>query len=70
MSLSEYSVIKREINGNRSVPSNFMSNIEYSVIKSDVIKSFDCIKAEIVPCPKHRLVLVSNIYQHKVCTQK
>ena len=31
-------------NGNRSSPSNFMSDIEYSVIKSDVIKSFDCIK--------------------------
>ena len=26
-----------------SVPSNFMSDIEYSVIKNDVIKSFDCI---------------------------
>ena len=26
-----------------SVPSNFMSDIEYSVITSDVIKSFDCI---------------------------
>ena len=25
-----------------SVPSNFMSDIEYSVITSDVIKSFDC----------------------------
>ena len=25
-----------------SVPSNFMSDIEYSVIMSDVIKSFDC----------------------------
>ena len=24
------------------VPSNFMSDIEYSVIKSDIIKSFDC----------------------------
>ena len=30
-------------NGTRSVPSNFMSDIEYSVITSDVIKSFDCI---------------------------
>ena len=30
-------------NGNRSVPSNFMSDIEYSVIMSDLIKSFDCI---------------------------
>ena len=29
-------------NGNRSVLSNFMSDTEYSVIKSDVIKSFDC----------------------------
>ena len=28
---------------NRSVPSNFMSDIEYSVIKSDVVKRFDCI---------------------------
>ena len=26
-----------------SVPSNFMSDIEYSVITSEVIKSFDCI---------------------------
>ena len=43
MSLSEYSVIKREFNGNKSVPSNFMSDVEYSVIMSDVIKSFDCI---------------------------
>ena len=42
MLLSEFSVIKREFNGNRSVPSNFMSDIEYSVIKGDVIKSFDC----------------------------
>ena len=24
-------------------PSNFMSDIEYSVITSDVLKSFDCI---------------------------
>ena len=27
----------------RSVPSNYMSDIEYSVIMNDVIKSFDCI---------------------------
>ena len=45
MSLSEYSVMKREFKGNRSVPCNFMSDIEYSVITSDVIKSFDCIKS-------------------------
>ena len=43
VSLNEYSVIKRDFNGNRSVPSNFMSDIEYSVITSDVIKSFDCL---------------------------
>ena len=43
VSLSEYSVIKREFNENRSVPSIFMSDIEYSVIMSDVIKNFDCI---------------------------
>ena len=43
VSLSEYSVLKREFNENRSVPSIFMSDIEYSVITSDVIKSFDCI---------------------------
>ena len=44
VSLSEYSVIKRgNFNGNRSVPSNFMWDIEYSVITSDVLKSFDCI---------------------------
>ena len=43
VSLSEYSVIKRDFNGNRSVPSIFVSDIEYSVIMSDVIKSFDCI---------------------------
>ena len=30
-------------NGNRSLPSNFMWDIEYSVITSDVIKSFDYI---------------------------
>ena len=42
VSLIEYSVIKREFNGNRSFPSNFMSDIEYSVIASDVIKSSDC----------------------------
>ena len=42
MLLSEYSVIKRDFNGNRSVPNNFMSDIEFSVIKSDAIKSFDC----------------------------
>ena len=34
---------KGNFNGNRSVPSNFMSDSEYSVITSDVIKSFDCI---------------------------
>ena len=43
MSLCEYSVIKRDFNRNRCVPSNFMSDIKYSVITSDVIKSFDCI---------------------------
>ena len=43
MSLSEYSVIKREFNGNRSIPSKFMLDIEYSNITSDIIKSFDCI---------------------------
>ena len=42
VSLSEYSVIKREFQWSRSVPSNFMSDIEYFVITSDVIKSFDC----------------------------
>ena len=43
MSLSEYSVIKRDFNGNRSALCNFMSDIEYSVITSDILKSFDCI---------------------------
>ena len=38
VSLSEYSVIKR----NRSVPCKFISDSEYSVIKNDVIKRFDC----------------------------
>ena len=43
VSLSEYSVIKREfLNGNRSVPCKFSSDSEYSVIKNDVIKRFDC----------------------------
>ena len=42
MSLSKYSVIKKEVHGNRSVPSNFMLDFEYSVITSDIIKSFDC----------------------------
>ena len=42
VSLSEYSVIKREFQWKqRSVPSLFISDIEYSVIMSDVIKSFD-----------------------------
>ena len=40
-------LLKRgKLNGNRSVPSNFVSDIEYSVITSDVIKSFDCISSE------------------------
>ena len=43
VSLSEYSVKKGNFNGNRSVLSKFMSEIEYSVITSDIIKSFDCI---------------------------
>ena len=42
VSLSEYFVIKRNFNGNRSVPRIFMSDIEYSVITNDVIMSFDC----------------------------
>ena len=29
-----------------SVFSNFMSDIEYSVVTSDIIKSFDCISQE------------------------
>ena len=33
---------------NGSVSSNFMLNIEYSVITSDVIKSFDCISNNVV----------------------
>ena len=41
VSLSDYSVIKRNFNGNRSVSCKFMSDSEYSVIKSDVIKRFD-----------------------------
>ena len=40
VSLSEYSVIKREFYGNRSVPCKLISNSECSVIKSDIIKSF------------------------------
>ena len=40
--LTEYSVIKTVFYGNRSVPCKLMSDSEYSVIKSDVIKSFDC----------------------------
>ena len=43
VSLSEYSVIKREFNENRSVPFKLLLDSEYSVIKSDVTKSFDCI---------------------------
>ena len=34
-------------NGNRSVPCKLMSYSEYSVIKSDVIKSFDYIRVDI-----------------------
>ena len=41
VSLSEYSVIKREFNRNRSVPCKFMWDSEYSVLKSDIIKRFD-----------------------------
>ena len=44
VSLSEYSVLKREFNGNRSVPSKLMWDSEYSVIKSDVIKRFACMR--------------------------
>ena len=43
MSLSEYSVIKREFKWNQICSQHFLSDIEYSVITSDVIKSFDCI---------------------------
>ena len=68
MSLSEYSVIKREFNGNRSVPSNFMSVIEYSVITSDVIKSFDCIYGHSPPSTDSRRVVVSYKlkYAHEI----
>ena len=41
VSLSEYSVIKRGFNRNRSFPAN-LSDSEYSVIKNDVMKRFDC----------------------------
>ena len=44
VSLSEYS--RGNYNGNRSVSCHFMSDIEYSVIKNDVIKSFDCIMSK------------------------
>ena len=37
-------------NGNRSVPSNFMLDIEYSDITGDVIKSFDCININNYTC--------------------
>ena len=39
MSLSEHSVMKREFSRHRSVPCKFMSDVEYSVMKSDIIKS-------------------------------
>ena len=42
MSLSEYSVIKREFKWKHIRYQNFMSNIEHSVITSDNIKSIDC----------------------------
>ena len=45
VSLTEYSVIKRDFNGYRSIPCKLMSASDYSVIKSDVIKSFDCINS-------------------------
>ena len=35
-------LLREDFNGNSSVPSNFMWDIEYSVIASDIIKSFDC----------------------------
>ena len=42
VSLSDYSVIKRNFNGNRSVLCKFMSDTEYSVIMNEVIKRYDC----------------------------
>ena len=37
-------LLKRgNLNGNRSVPCKFMSDSEYSVIKNEVLKRFDCI---------------------------
>ena len=42
MSLSEYPVIKKEFQWKQIRFQHFMSNIEYSVITSAVIKSFDC----------------------------
>ena len=69
MSLSEYSVIKRDFNGNRSVPSNFMLDIEYSVITSDVIKSFDCNSLQIWSAERVRLVdyLVKSSLWTRIC---
>ena len=37
-------LLKRGNFNNKSVPSNLMSDVEYSVITSDVKKSFDCIR--------------------------
>ena len=42
MLLSEYCVIKRELKWKQIRPSKFISDIEYSVMTSDVIKSFYC----------------------------
>ena len=52
-----------------SVPCKFMLDIEYSVIKSDIIKSFDCIVFTISPirnkCDIH--VLSANIHNTEHC---
>ena len=58
-------LLKRgNLNENRSVPNKFMLDIEDSVIKSDVIKSFDCIidKQQIVQIFTQFLVTCTTMY--------
>ena len=45
VSFSEYSIIEKEFQWKQIRSQEIMSDLEYSVITSDVIKSFDCISS-------------------------
>ena len=62
VSLRECSVIKREFYGNRSVPSNFILDIEYSFITSDVIKILTVFSYSITTFYASHLVENSEIF--------